>query len=167
MYTHIHIIISILTHILLQPSNTIREYIFWAFGGIVITGLTGIGVWYTIRKGAKAEKREQAQAATDQIAPFKSAAEGWKVKCDELSETLSDQDNEIKNLKHQLRLAERTTRENKLAYDNLEMEYINISRNNQRQQGEINELKKKVDEIVSIKEVVQGVLADIKDTTSG
>lgn len=109
--------------------------------------------WYSFRLGKN-------KAEEHRILPFKEAAEGWES-------VAAQQSMELGLVKSQVQQLQTENESLKKKYEDLEQDYLKATRTNYRLQGEVDQLKTRVTELETLKEMFSSAIREIKNPDSG
>lgn len=139
---------------LLDPAQSLK--VLWDSIGYFIMAAALAGALYVgVRKGKRDERSAIALERANEIQPFKDAADGWRARCQQLQDSVNEAE-------RKLDLAEKARQKIIDEHELLKESYIITMQTNQRQQGEIDELRRKVTEIGNLKDLIVRTLAEMK-----
>ena len=143
---------------------TVLQIVGWVVGALVVVGIAIAVIYFSAQRKLRSENREKTTDAllNDEkyLRPYKDATEGYRLQVELL-------ERDVERLKSQLSeaLKERDGLRNRVR--ELEELISNQTATLLRQQGEIDRLKRQVDDLGDLREQLANVLTEIKDSNRG
>lgn len=135
-----------------QSLSQAAQIIGYIFVVIVAIGVASLVLWSVIRGRYRKEVHE---TETERLRPYKEAADGYKLQVEQL-------ERDKRWLEEENERREKEIKQLRARQKELEKLLLELTETNSRQQGEIDKLKRQVEDIGNLKREFLDVLAEVK-----
>lgn len=136
----------------METVTRIAEIVGYTFSALVFLGAASLILWYLIRGRYR---RDVQDSETERLRPYEEAATGYKLQVEQLK-------GDIERLTSDLRISNDDRTRLRIRVKELEADYLALAQTNQKQQGQIDQMKRQIEDLGDLKLQLLELMRELK-----